>query len=726
MRRFCGILCIPGTLAVCALPGTRTASAQIVPTFEGRYVSANYDLSDTDETDSSGDFITPQPDFAPFTDSVEFLGAAISGASATVWSSQSSAITDRFIHAAGGTHVEVAVTEEGAVSKGCSGSVTYLEFSLSRPADFDLRVVVSGSTFGSLRAADDSFVEPLDSTHTTAGSLPAGDYIFEVYTEDCYQISGPGNETHEASYDVALVLQGMNCETAFDLLDLGNPADLVPVGDATVVSPGVLRLTAGAGGEAGAAWRPVKTHVAGGFDTTFVFQVSDNSDGGDGFAFVIQDDGLFAIGDNGSGLGYGASGSTGMARSLAVEFDTFSFAGEFPADHVSVQTHGVGLNSSLDAYSLGHTVLSSSIKDGLRHSCRVVYAPGQLTVYFDGRSVLSVTVNLESINGESILDVNGCARLGFTAGTGGAASTHDILGWALGVPCSDSLQYPDFGSTADLSLVGDASIYSANTLRLTPELQGQHGAAWHRNRVHLAGGFVSQFTFRVSSTPPPADGFAFVIQNEGPDALGGQGHAIGYGTNDVPGITWSLAVEFDTFPGTDLGVQTRGRLPNDSDDIYSLGQAFPPSFADDQLHTCLILYAPGTLDVFLDGAASPVLSVPVDLNDINGESILGATGCAWVGFTAATGGFFSSHDILSWSLGPNCEASPRPGDFDHDCDVDLADFLVFQGCFNGPNRPYAATGCGDADFDSDGDVDLADFLRFQACFNGPNRPPARQ
>jgi hypothetical protein len=62
-------------------------------------------------------------------------------------------------------------------------------------------------------------------------------------------------------------------------------------------------------------------------------------------------------------------------------------------------------------------------------------------------------------------------------------------------------------------------------------------------------------------------------------------------------------------------------------------------------------------------------------------------------------------------------------DFDHDRDVDLADFLEFEGCFNGPNRPSAQPNCDDADLDADADVDLADFLIFQGCFNGPNRPP---
>jgi len=67
-------------------------------------------------------------------------------------------------------------------------------------------------------------------------------------------------------------------------------------------------------------------------------------------------------------------------------------------------------------------------------------------------------------------------------------------------------------------------------------------------------------------------------------------------------------------------------------------------------------------------------------------------------------------------------------DADGDGDVDLADFGVFQGCFNGPNRPWNtqsanAARCECFDREYDGDVDLSDFAAFQSCFNGPNRPP---
>jgi alpha-L-rhamnosidase len=119
----------------------------------------------------------------------------------------------------------------------------------------------------------------------------------------------------------------------------------------------------------------------------------------------------------------------------------------------------------------------------------------------------------------------------------------------------------------------------------------------------------------------------------------------------------------------------------------------------------------------IDTGESAVL--PADSSDLNGD----ADTTEAVPFDLAGGprvyGAFADMGAYEYQ-------GPIPGianaDFDGDCDVDLADFARVQGCFNGPNRPYAMSDCRDMDFDDDGDVDLADFVVFQACFNGPNRP----
>ncbi len=65
---------------------------------------------------------------------------------------------------------------------------------------------------------------------------------------------------------------------------------------------------------------------------------------------------------------------------------------------------------------------------------------------------------------------------------------------------------------------------------------------------------------------------------------------------------------------------------------------------------------------------------------------------------------------------------PVAPDLDHDCDVDTADFTLFEACVSGPAVPRL-TGCADRDFDGDGDVDLSDFGILQRCFRGQDQPP---
>lgn len=551
----------------------------------------------------------------------------------------------------------------------------------------------------------------------TQGEVPWSDYRY-LNIDSCQWVGDDDSVSENASYDLTLLLDSGDCANTLNLPGFSHLEDMLLAGDARIVSPGVLRVTPEEGGRNGAAWYPAKTHLAEGFDLLFQFQLSpDTGSRGDGFAFVIQDDGPFAIGSGGSGLGY-----AGIARSLAVEFDTFAFGAEFARDHVSVQTQGIAGNSSDDSASVAHAVLPSTVADGGTHTCRLIYTPGQLDVYLDDAPVLTAPVDLQGIGGESILDANGCARIGFTAGTGLANSAHDILSLAMNVACSDSLAYPGFAASSGLTLLADAAVVDANTLRLTPAEVGKRGAAWHNDTIHLSDGFTTGFTFRISTDDPPADGMAFVIQAEGPDALGGGGHAMGYAENDVPAIRSHLAVairphwwapgEYEIRVDTDLGDPGAGEL--------SLAAAWRTGIIWDGLpHDLLVKYTPGELLVYLDGG-DPILAFPVYLNDIGGRSVLDANGCAWVGFTAATGGFFSAHDVLDWWLSGPC-FGPVPGDFDGDCDIDQDDLGLLTDCAQGPAVPYLP-GCEDRDLDLDGDVDQVDFGMLQRCHSGPGRP----
>jgi len=227
---------------------------------------------------------------------------------------------------------------------------------------------------------------------------------------------------------------------------------------------------------------------------------------------------------------------------------------------------------------------------------------------------------------------------------------------ALASPMFAQFNFTDFsGAGGSLYLNGDAAIVGT-ALRLVPASGFVVGSAYYYQKQHLSlsGGWTTTFQFRITNpTNDGADGFSFIIQDASANALGGTGGNIGYTS-----IPRSLAVEFDTWQNTDYGdpndnhvaVHTRWQLPNSADVDTRLGWANPGfNLEDGQVHTATITYnGSGQLDIVLDNVS--VLTVTFDHNDY--LSILDASGFAWVGFTAATGGAWEDIDILSWSFTP--------------------------------------------------------------------------
>jgi len=237
----------------------------------------------------------------------------------------------------------------------------------------------------------------------------------------------------------------------------------------------------------------------------------------------------------------------------------------------------------------------------------------------------------------------------------------------LGVTVASEFEFVDFAVTKDLVLVRDA--YRGNkTLRLTDAGRFQAGAAWFRVKQPVAPGFETTFTFRLTGQGGlggGADGLAFVVQNQGPKAIGGYGASAGFMRNDIgapadsPGIVSRLAVFFDTFAnGWDasdnyIAVCSNGPVADKRwpPRCQSHSQALPVRLKDGRPHVARITYDPPRLSIYLDALAEPVRVAAVDL-----AGIVGGDGTAWVGFTAATGGSWENHDILNWKF----RGGPRP------------------------------------------------------------------
>ena len=105
------------------------------------------------------------------------------------------------------------------------------------------------------------------------------------------------------------------------------------------------------------------------------------------------------------------------------------------------------------------------------------------------------------------------------------------------------------------SLQGDAISTGSNCYQLTDDLPNQIGAVWYDETINLEQPFQLQFKMNFgtnsgsgSSSTAGADGIMFVMQTDGPSALGLQGEGIGFA-----GFSPSLGIEFDTYWNQNLG-----------------------------------------------------------------------------------------------------------------------------------------------------------------------------
>jgi hypothetical protein len=178
----------------------------------------------------------------------------------------------------------------------------------------------------------------------------------------------------------------------------------------------VLQLTDGGGNEAASAFTKTRLDVAK-FTTRFSFQlVNPNADG---IAFVLQGMSATALGALGGGLGY-----AGITNSVAIKFDLYNNNGE------GTNSTGLFVNGA-NPYAPSTDLTGTGID---LHSGHVF----NVSMKYDG-TTLNVTITdatthasaTQSYTIDIVSTVGGnTAWVGFTAGTGGATATQNILSWS--------------------------------------------------------------------------------------------------------------------------------------------------------------------------------------------------------------------------------------------------------------------------------------------------------
>ncbi len=167
---------------------------------------------------------------------------------------------------------------------------------------------------------------------------------------------------------------------------------------------------------------PISIDTDTSFNTQFEVQITNVNGGGDGFVFMLHNDAEMnrALGGTGNNLGY-----SGIAPSVAIQFDTFQNTVDFDPDN-----NHVGLN--LDGSNISEVTATPEFD--LSSS-----SPVNVWIDYDGRNnLLTVFLSLTSIKPVNPLlstnvDLSNLGRQAFVGFSGAASSGNaaniDILKW---------------------------------------------------------------------------------------------------------------------------------------------------------------------------------------------------------------------------------------------------------------------------------------------------------
>jgi hypothetical protein len=214
------------------------------------------------------------------------------------------------------------------------------------------------------------------------------------------------------------------------------------------------------------------------------------------------------------------------------------------------------------------------------------------------------------------------------------------------------IDYPTFsGASSELDRNGTADVIVAGQhkqriLRLTAGGFRQSGSAWAHERLDLTKSFESTFKAYLHHGKPGADGIAFLVQGEGPRALGGWGGGLGY-----RGIKPSVAVEFDTFQNTpDPSSNHLAVVLNGNPDVHvGVAESSIPLYG--KPFTARVNYdaAAHHLKIYVKSLKAGAEEQLLLEHDVDLADQVGAAS-AWVGFTGSTGTALSKQDIYSWTV----------------------------------------------------------------------------
>lgn len=256
-------------------------------------------------------------------------------------------------------------------------------------------------------------------------------------------------------------------------------------------------------------------------------------------------------------------------------------------------------------------------------------------------------------NGKILAVQNGTLGSGMISLNGGKLS--------LGPTSIPSNNISGFGTNGAGWQVNNNGISSTpitnNVLTLTDGALNEARSAFYTTPLPITDqyGFTTTFTYTPTYTGTPADGMAFVVQNNGPTAIGSTGGNLGYGAGQ---LTQSGALEVNIFPSSGKGAQGTVFA---TDGALGTIVATTPVNLDTSGHAFkFTLTYNGQTDTLseqiVDTTASPNLTYNTTWTGVDFPTILGAS-TGYVGFTGGTGGSTATQTISNFTF---TDTAPPP------------------------------------------------------------------
>ena len=281
----------------------------------------------------------------------------------------------------------------------------------------------------------------------------------------------------------------------------------------------------------------------------------------------------------------------------------------------------------------------------------------------DARRPFGVDGSQITVAQGATFDANGCGFFGVYRFVSN--------GGTLVLPASGSVPVTDF------AFVNVARKFAGNEILVTEDREGSCGAAWWRNGVDPSAPWRATFTYVNVNGGDPADGFSFVFQSNGQNAVGGGGGNIGV---QGGGVSTAVGCAYGIYGDDTCGWVVDGQIN----------------------YTCAIqrdfgIMIQNGVDVVVeyDGNGTLVQTVSQVQNGTtksvtitnNVDFSAKFSGMAYVGFTGACGGCWCEQRIRNFSFEQDSAPTQQPvGGEPVPVDLSVAGEWQFNGANCNPGK----------------------------------------